>query len=399
MKFSIQTVFKNLLFFLTTISALLFVISLVEVNRYSSFNKIKNIKEQQLLVDKLYKLGRTDLDYSVIQVRGMSADLKTDAIALNSISSYDILGTVLGLNDEFNKDIANLLQIEDDYIKKLSVYYTNDNSNLETKLSEVTKSKDSLLNLLNGMIYKNAEYDYKKFYITQWIFYITFLLSLIVTLIYTKKLKIIYDDIKSLFAIGSEKSSETIATKEVDSIKLRMVRKPTTAQNPSMLDPVTGIKNYKGMIHAYSEKKGMKESNYTALCVFEVDNLKKLDKELPKEISQTILKKVSFIISLHEQPTDVIARIDYDQFAVILSRESKEKALNDCESIRKSIEEAVFNNPQGGRIPLTLSGGFVIKQNNRSLDDSISHAKEILQTAKANGQNRIAQIRDHAEKF
>ena len=399
MKFSIKTIFKNLLFFLTVSSSLLFVISLIEVNRYASFNKIKSIKEQKQLVNKMYNLGRGDLDYSIIQVRGMSAELKTEALSLDTISSYDLLWNIVGLNGDFDNDIKQLLVLEDDYIKKLSAYYENNTNDLDKKLTELTASREAVIGLLNEMIFKNVDHDYQKFFITQWLFYITFLNSLIATLWYSKKLRIIYDDIKSLFAVGHEKTSETIATKEIDAIKLRMVRKPTTTQNPSMVDPVTGIKNYKGMIHAYSEKKGMKDSNYTTVTVFEVDNFRKYDKEIPKELSQSILKKISFIISLYEQPTDVIARIDYDQFAVILSRDSKEKALNDCESIRKSIEEAVFKDPKGGKIPFTLSGGFVIKQSNKSLDDAISQAKEILKTAKANGQNRIAQIRDHAEKF
>lgn len=399
MKFSIQSVFKNLLFFLTLSSSLLFIISLIEVNRYASFNKIKSIKEQKQLVNKMYDLGRGDLDYSIIQVRGMSAELKTDAEALSTISSYDILWNIAGLNGDFKSDANKLLSLEDDYIDKLSIYYENNTDSLDRKLKELTKSKEAVIGLLDEMIFKNVDYDYKKFFITQWLFYLTFLNTLIATLWYSKKLRIIYDDIKSLFAIGHEKTSETIATEEVDSIKMRMVRKPTTTQNPSMLDPVTGIKNYKGMVNAYSEKKGMKDSNYTTVCVFEIDNFKNYEKALPKELSQSVLKKISFIMSLYEQPTDVIARIDYDQFVVVLSRESKDKALNDCESIRKSIEEAVFKDTKGARIPFTLSGGFVIKQNNKSLEDSISNAKEVLQTAKTNGKNRIAQIRDHAEKF
>ncbi|WP_345993947.1 GGDEF domain-containing protein [Sulfurimonas sp. HSL-1716] len=399
MKFSIKSIFKNLLFFLTLSSSLLFVISLIEVNRYASFNKIKSIKEQKLLVNKMYDLGRNDIDYSIIQVRGMSAELKTEALSLNTISSYDFLWNILGMNGDFEKDTNKLLVLEDEYIAKLSAYYENNTNQLDRKLQELTASKQAVLNLLNEMIFKNVDYDYRKFSITQWLIYLTFLNSLIASFWYYKKLKIIYNDIKSLFAVGHEKTSETAATKEIDAIQLRMVRKPTTTQNPSMVDPVTGIKNYKGMIHAYSEKKGMKDSNYTTVCVFEVDNFKKYDKELPKELSQSILKKISFIMSLYEQPTDVIARIDFDQFAVILSRDSKEKALNDCESIRKSIEEAVFKDPKGAKIPFTLSGGFVIKQSNRSLEDTISHAKEVLQTAKTNGYNRIAQIRDHAEKF
>ena len=216
---------------------------------------------------------------------------------------------------------------------------------------------------------------------------------------YSKKLTVIYDDIKSLFAVGGERLPQFIQTQEVNTIKMRMARKPRLSQNPSMIDSVTELKNYQGMMQAYSEKKWIKENNYTAVCVFEVDNFKELEKNLTKRYTQSVLKKISFILSLYEQPTDVIARIEYDRFAVILSRETKRETFDDCDAMRKNIEETVFNNPEGGTVNFTLSGGFLIKQNNKSLEDAIKQAKEILQAAKANGNNRIAQIHEHAEGF
>ncbi len=399
MKFSILDVFKNIKFFFAIMTALLVLISLIELNQYSSYEKTKQLEEQKALVNKIYKLGRSDLDYSIINAQGLGAQLKTNLLFLTSTTTDDFLSKALGLNHENKNYIEELSSLEDTYISKANSYYQKKDENLSQRLSELTIAKIALLNQLNEMIANNLDGDYKKFSFTQWIIYITLFLMLAGGLFYSKKLTVIYNDIKSLFSIGSERLSESIVTKEVDAIKMRMVRKPTLSQNPSMTDPVTGIKNYKGMIQSYSEKKGLKDNNYTAVCVFEIDNFKEYEKGLSKEYTQSVLKKISFILSLYEQPTDVIARIEYDQFAVILSRETKDKAFTDCEDMRKSIEETVFKNPQGGEIPFTLSGGFLIKQNNKSLDGCVTYAKELLQTAKTNGKNRIVQIRDHAEKF
>jgi len=399
MKFSILDVFKNIKFFFAIMTALLVLISLIELSQYSSYEKTKQLEEQKALVNKIYKLGRSDLDYSIINAQGLGAQLKTNLLFLTSTTTDDFLSKALGLNHENKNYIEELSLLEDTYISKANSYYQKKDENLSQRLSELTIAKIALLNQLNEMIANNLDGDYKKFSFTQWIIYATLFLMLAGTLFYSNKLTIIYNDIKSLFAIGSERLSESIVTKEVDAIKMRMVRKPTLSQNPSMIDPVTGIKNYKGMIQSYSEKKGLKENNYTAVCVFEIDNFKEYEKTLSKEYTQSVLKKISFILSLYEQPADVIARIEYDQFAVILSRDTKDKAFADCEDMRKSIEETVFTNPQGGEIPFTLSGGFLIKQNNKSLDGCVTYAKELLQTAKTNGKNRIAQIRDHAEKF
>lgn len=399
MKFSILNVFKNIKFFFAVMTAFLILISLIELNQYSSYEKTKQLEEQKALVNKIYKLGRSDLDYSIINSQGLGAQLKTNLIFLTSTTADDFLSKALGLNHENKNYIQELSLLEDTYISKANSYYQKKDENLSQRLSELTIAKIALLNQLNEMIANNLDGDYKKFSFTQWIIYATLFLMLAGALFYSKKLTIIYNDLKSLFSIGRERSSESIVTKEVDAIKMRMVRKPTLSQNPSMIDPVTGIKNYKGMIQSYAEKKGFKENNYTAVCVFEIDNFKEYEKTLSKEYTQSVLKKISFILSLYEQPTDVIARIEYDQFAVILSRDTKTKSFDDCEAMRKSIEETVFNNPQGGTVAFTLSGGLFIKPNNKSLDDAIKQAKEILQTAKIAGKNRIAQIREHAERF
>ena len=399
MKFSILDVFKNIKLHFAVITVLLAIISMIGINRTSSFEKTHQLEDQKVIVNKIYELKRTDLDYSIINSQGLGAQLKTNLLLLTSITSNDFIGRILGLNHEYKNQIEELSLLEDTYISNANSYYQKKDENLAQKFNELTNSKIALLNQLNEMIVSNVDDDYKKFSMTRWITYFTLLLSLAGTLWYFKKLTVVYDDLKSLFAIGNERSSESIKTKEVDAIKMRMIRKPTLSQNPSMIDPVTGIKNYKGMIQTYSEKKGMKENNYTAVCVFEIDNFKELEKGLSKEYTQSVLKKISFIISLYEQPTDVIARTEYDQFTIILSRETKTRAFNDCEAMRKSIEETVFNTPHGGTVVFTLSGGFFMKPNNKSLEDAIMQAREILQTAKTNGKNRIAQIKDHAERF
>jgi diguanylate cyclase (GGDEF)-like protein len=399
MKFSILDIFKKIKFYLTVTTLLLVFLSLIEFNRSISYERIQQLEAQKVIVNKVYDLGRNDLDFSIINAQGLGTQLKTNITLMNDLTTNDFLGKLLGLNHEYKGQTEKLSNLEDNFNLKADAYYQKKNENIAQRLNEFSVAKAELLNQLNEMIVSNINDEHQKLSFTKWFVYVSLLLTFAGALWYSRKLTLIYDDIKSLFAIGHERTSESILTKEVDAIKMRMIRKPTLSQNQSMIDPVTGIKNYKGMIQSYSEKKGMKDDNFTIVCVFEVDNFKEYEKNLSKEYTQSVLKKISFIISLYEQPTDVIARIEYDQFAVILSRETKKKAFSDCEAMRQSIEETQFNNPQGGTIPFTISGGFTIKQNNKSLENAISDAKELLQTAKEKGKNRIAQISDHAEKF
>lgn len=165
-----------------------------------------------------------------------------------------------------------------------------------------------------------------------------------------------------------------------------------------MLDPVTEINNYKGMINDYSLKKRTQGSNFTSVAVLEIDNFSKSNRAFPQDVTQAILKKIAYTISLHQQPLDIIARTDYNQFTIILSRPSKEQAYKDIELIRESIAELKFNIPHKGATQITVSGGFIIKPNNTSLEEAIKQAKEILLYAQSLGTNKIMQTRDLAQK-
>ena len=47
---------------------------------------------------------------------------------------------------------------------------------------------------------------------------------------------------------------------------------------------------------------------------------------------------------------------------------------------------------------ITVSGGFIIKPNNTSLEEAMKQAKEILHYAQSTGKNKILQLRDLAQK-
>ncbi len=176
-----------------------------------------------------------------------------------------------------------------------------------------------------------------------------------------------------------------------------MKRKPIVDNNPEMTDSITMINNYKGMLNSYFNKKGMKNDNFTSISIFEVDDFLKIDKTYNRDFIKRLLKKIAFILSLHEQITDVIARTGTNQFTVILSRISKEQSLKDIDIIHQSISEMKFKTPEEKILNLSTSVGFVIKPNNKHLEDVIKEAKRILKYSKDKGGDRISQIKDLAE--
>jgi diguanylate cyclase (GGDEF)-like protein len=398
MKHSINKIFNNLSMFLIIITLTFGLVTLLVLEQNSSYAKINNLKSQKEIINGLANLQKKDIELALIQFNGKSTQLHHEIEKLHNLNKYDYTGKfLLGNSDEFISDLDKLSKITTRFNESAHKYYIKNLKNEEEKNQELKNTFYSINTFLDAMIIKNISYNEEKFYILEKITLFAFALTLLTTFWYRRRLNSIYTDILHLYAIDKNKKDYEIFSEEADAIKLRMNRKPVLTDNPAMLDPVTQINNHKGMLSSYSHKKGMKDSNFTSVTIFEIDNFSKQKRAFSQEFTQAVLKKVAFTISLHEQATDVIARTDYNQFTVVLSRVSKEQSFKDIDIIRQSISEIKFKAPGGSPITITASGGFIIKPNNQSLDESLRQAKEVLQHAKKKGKNTISQIRDVAE--
>jgi diguanylate cyclase (GGDEF)-like protein len=282
------------------------------------------------------------------------------------------------------------------YIEAADAYYDQSIENLESRLKAYETAQAEYVSKLFELEEKHLVYESQKLSLVQYAVYTAFLISILSTLWFTRRLSFIYNDLKTLYSVDLDSKGRMFLTEEAEMITKRMNRKPTATENPAFIDPVTEINNYKGLLNGFANRKG-NNGPILAVCVFSLDNFKEIENKYKKDLANQILKKIAFMFSLYEQHTDVLGRIDYDQFVLILNRSTKDAALKDCEQIRKNIEDTKFKAPKGETISLTVSGGFVVKTPNKQIDETIVHAKEILKTALAKGGNRIAQLRDHAE--
>jgi diguanylate cyclase (GGDEF)-like protein len=366
-----------------------------------SFEKVNNLNDQKKIIASLTTLKKDDIEIALIQFNSKSTQLLQEIDKLKSIYKYDYSDKYLfGHQKEYLNDLNTLINYTNEFNSVAHQFYVADKSEkvkLKAKndLDQVFKKINSHIDML---LIKNITYNQEKFNLIKIATIIIFILVLISTLWYRKRLFSIYKDIEFLYQIDKSKINYPIYTLEADAIAMRMNRKNITVDNPTMTDPVTGINNYKGLINSYSNKKNLKDSNFTALTIIEINNFSKSKRTFSQEITQNILKKIAYAISLHEQPVDVIARTDYNQFTLIFSRSSKEQSFKDVELIRQSIEELKFTVPSKGPVHITISGGLVIKPNNTNIDEAMKQAKEILEYAKSIETNKILQIRDMAER-
>jgi len=396
MKQSIKKIFSNLSMFLVLATVFAGFGVIIAIDHDGAYKKIDNLNKQKHIISTLTELDKTDLELALIQFNGKSTQLLNQIDKLRVLYELNFTEQYIIRNSkEYLTDLDKLTKLTNEFNLKARDYYIKEKTDEVIKKAKLEESFTQLYKQIDKIIFKSIEYNKAKFNIHKNVTYIAFILILFFTLMYRRKLNYIYEDLYYLYNL--DKKDYTIYTEEADAISLRMNRKAVISDNPSMLDPVTGINNHKGMMNSYAQKKGMKESNFTSLSVIEIDNFSKSNRAYPQEFTQNILKKVAFTISLHEQSADVIARIDYNQFAIILSRASKEMSYKDIDIIRQSISEIKFKSPLTGTVVVTVSGGYIIKPNNITLDESIREAKKILLHAQQHGGNRISQIRDLQE--
>ena len=395
MKSSIKSIFSNLILFLSLLTLFSAVAVLFTVDQNNSFKKVDILNHQKSIIYDLNNIKNKDIEITLIQFNGKSTELSFQMQKLHALNEYDLLGIyALNTSEEYISQLNILSKLIDAYNSHTFKYYKSTPENQSINEQILLNSFNNINNHISNIISQNITYNRAKQDFMYKLGLGMFFFILLMNIIFYSKFKSIYADIEFLQRPGASTEKHELYSNEADAIYLRMKRKPTLNQSITNIDPVTGINNNKGLTNSYAEKKGMKESNFTALCVIEVDTFSKTNRKFPQEFSQMALKKIATTISMYEQATDVIGRTDYNEFTIILSRSSKEQAYKEIEQIRQSVEELKLITATKVSVQLTISGGFYIKPNNISLNNAVIESKSILDFAKQNGGNKISQKKD-----
>ena len=395
MQQSILKIFKNMniqniiIFLLSLFILLFFIEENISNNNMQAFNSYERILHEYLEKSK-DKNSLKILDYNA-----KMATIYNEIDAITQMSKYYYLSSAF--LEDFKNHNLQLLKLKQSIQKYDSLlrdhFDSSDKKKVKQRVLEIETAFYEVNKNINIYVTDALYLNNERFTIYSKTFYLLFFLTLLNVLWYKKNFDLIYKDIMILKDLDSSKDSQ-INTIEIDSIALRMKRKSSASDDPSMLDPVTNIYNDKGMIQAYSEKKKSKNNSFSSVTVLEIDNFSKNNRPFTQELTQDILKKVAYSLSLHKQSGDIIARTDYNQFTLIYARSNKAELFKDTDLLRQSISEIKFLNQNQEKIQVTVSGGFVEKSTNNAIEESIKRAKELLQHAQKHGNNKIIQIKD-----
>jgi len=156
-------------------------------------------------------------------------------------------------------------------------------------------------------------------------------------------------------------------------------------------DALTGLYNEAFIRNRLEEeiKRAIVYRRPCAYILFNIDNFRQFHDNFGLPQADAALKKVASLIRGSVTEIDRVARVEDNEFAVVLPEKNKRQAQEIAEEIRKKIN-FTFSKEKDANMKLTVSGG--ISEN--PLDginalELITKAKEALNFAKREGKNRI----------
>jgi diguanylate cyclase (GGDEF)-like protein len=154
-------------------------------------------------------------------------------------------------------------------------------------------------------------------------------------------------------------------------------------------DPLTQLYNSQYLEERMREevKRGRRYTYPVSLLLVDIDNFGQVGE---KEAADTILKEVAEIIRQCTRETDVPARLDGDDFAILLVHSDRNNAYTVAERIRSAVDLRAFGRG-GRRLHLTASVGVAGVPHDAINEEQLTmRAAAALQRARSQGGNLVS---------
>ncbi len=383
MKISMVSLFRQLRLHLIAVTLLSIVILLLNTSQLQSSSLIKSLYKHQQLITTLTTLEQNDFGLTLIKLEELRNRLEFNIDDLKNTRSYDYLSNLF-------QDTQHHQQRLEQLHKHTMRYHTIIQTNTTTKAAKSTY-RDSLLaersaieQILTTLIQTNIMTLFQKEAINSYLIYFTVFYIVLIALIYFHKIN---TSIRDFDALMLKKPDYDYQVKELDYLSKMLYKSDEERRQENYLDPLSKLNSLRGIIHKYAKKKIA--YNYTIyVYVFSIDNYKEIRSKISEELSQSVLKKISFILSLYEKANDHVARIGYDEFALVLTSDNQESAFNACEQLRKTIEETRFKLDAAGVKHLSISGVFIVKPKEKTVESAIEYGRNFLRTSEKRETNK-----------
>jgi diguanylate cyclase (GGDEF)-like protein len=153
-------------------------------------------------------------------------------------------------------------------------------------------------------------------------------------------------------------------------------------------DPLTKAANWRRLEERMVQELGRAQRTQRPItfCYLDLDNFKSVNDSLGHETGDELLRNVVEALSAHVRPTDLLARVGGDEFAVLLPETDYDQA----HAVLKRLVAEIRGEMSQHRWPVTASvGAITFTSVPGSVDAMVRRADDLMYDAKKHGKDRL----------
>lgn len=173
----------------------------------------------------------------------------------------------------------------------------------------------------------------------------------------------------------------------------------STILRQALEDPLTGLKNRRAFMKDLEvyEKAVQREKQKYVFAICDLDKFKHINDTYGHAAGDSVLKHFAQIMEDSLRPSDIVARMGGEEFAIVLTNTSSKQAAQVLDRIRETTEKTPCQhhlNGESSTIKYTTSIGFIEGfADGRDNSELLRLADEALYVAKQEGRNRIHEMK------
>jgi diguanylate cyclase (GGDEF)-like protein len=191
-------------------------------------------------------------------------------------------------------------------------------------------------------------------------------------------------------------TEEVLATISIAFILLAMAKERTELHHKTaaMVDSLTGLANRRAFLDSAAQLTQTQTARDVPVAVFmiDLDRFKSVNDRFGHSIGDEVLRIFAESAQANLRPSDIVARLGGEEFAVLLADACRDNAFKLAERIRSTFA-AMAAIVGGHAVNATASIGVAIIQDpQQDIVALLSQADQALYRAKARGRNRVVVI-------
>ena len=157
-------------------------------------------------------------------------------------------------------------------------------------------------------------------------------------------------------------------------------------QDETSRDDLTGCLNRRGL--GLSSESYFTPDRHMALVSADIDHFKSINDRFGSAAGDRILQSIAQIFNKSLREADLVARVDGEEFLLLINGVETDAAWGTCERLRLSVERFGWGTIAPG-LRVTISIGLAVRMNDEDMDSLTSKADRALKQAKTAGRNRV----------